>query len=397
MSAIFKIAKRELRYIATTKSRIGLLFVIPLVVFILLNVIYVKELVRDIPLAVLDEDHTELTRAITRSIDSTPTVKVLYRVSSIEEVKNLIFEGKVQGAFYYPKGMTSKIKKGGSGKVGVYINSTNIIYSNLLLKESSKVIITIASAVLLKEFESQMMTPEKAMTLVQPIKVHARSMFNPNYSYLQYLTPGLMTVLFQMIIMFAATGAINREFHNGTTDKMFETAGGKVFPVFGGKLLAYVAASLFTIVLIIGVIFPMFDIKLYGNVFYLFAFFVWFSFVSAALGLMLSSIFVDPVLALDIAFFYNSPAFVFSGFTFPVWAMPAFHQFYAAIIPYTYFLTGFLQIYQMNVPITDVLPSIISLGIFFAVGSAVTLVALKLRIKNSTEKKAALSAGTVND
>ncbi len=386
-----------MRYIATSKSRISLLFVVPIVVFIFLNVIYVKELVRDIPIAILDEDHTELTRAITRSIDATPTVKVLYKVSSIEEVKNLILEGKVQGAFYYPKGMTAKIKKGGNGKVGVYINSTNIIYSNLLLKESSNVIITIASAILLKEFESQLMTPEKAMTLVQPIKIHARSMFNPNYSYLQYLTPGLMTVLFQMIAMFAATGAINREFHDGTAKEMFETADGKVFSVFGGKLIAYVAASLFTIVLIIGVIFPMFDIRLYGSPFYLLAYFVWFSFVSVALGLMLSAIFVDPVLALDIAFFYNSPAFVFSGFTFPVWAMPAFQQFYAQIIPYTYFLTGFMQIYQMDVPIADVLPSILSLGIFFAVGAVGALAVLKLRLGKLESENMRLSTEAIND
>ena len=381
MNSIINIAYREIKYILTSKSRISLLIVIPLVVFLFLNSIYVKELVHDISIAVVDQDHSVLTRAITRSIDATATVKVVYRLSSMEEAKRLIYEGKIQGIYYYPKGMTAKIFKGGTGKMGVLINSTNIIYSNLLLKESAQVIITIASGILLKELISQPMAIEQAMALVQPIKINAKPLYNPNYNYLQYLTPGLMTVLFQMLIMFAAVGAINREFEDKTFADLLRISNGKLFPVFAGKLLAYVLASVFTIVLILVVIYPMFHIRIYGNILFLFFYFIWFAFVSASMGLMISAIFTDRVLALDIAFFYNSPAFVFSGFTFPIWAMPAFQQLYATIIPYTYFLTGFLQIYQMNVPVLDVLPSIIKLGVFFVIGLVGTILALKYQIK----------------
>ena len=60
---------------------------------------------------------------------------------------------------------------------------------------------------------------------------------------------------------------------------------------------------------------------------------------NAMLGIMISTIFKNEAIAMDVSFVYNSPAFVFSGFTFPIMAMPAFNAWYAQLIPYTHFLS----------------------------------------------------------
>ena len=52
---------------------------------------------------------------------------------------------------------------------------------------------------------------------------------------------------------------------------------------------------------------------------------------NAMLGIMISTIFKNEAIAMDVSFVYNSPAFVFSGFTFPMMAMPAFSAWYAQI------------------------------------------------------------------
>jgi ABC-2 type transport system permease protein len=121
-------------------------------------------------------------------------------------------------------------------------------------------------------------------------------------------------------------------------------------------------------------------IIVYGSFVVLFFYLLFFAFVSVSMGIMLSSIFLDKVLALDIAFFYNSPAFVFSGFTFPAWALPIYDQFYAHLIPYTHFVIGFLQLYQMNIPLNFVLPNLLNLAIFLFVGLAGSYLALRYQI-----------------
>lgn len=55
-------------------------------------------------------------------------------------------------------------------------------------------------------------------------------------------------------------------------------------------------------------------------------------------------------MAMEAAVFLTTPAFIFSGYTFPVEAMPAIHQYYAALLPSTHFITGFIKLYQMGAP-----------------------------------------------
>ena len=390
-SPILNIAKRELKYIFTTKSRIILLFVVPLVVYIFVTFIYSHQIIHNVPVAVYDEDNTELTRAITRFVDASATMKLAYRATSFNELEEMILNGEIQAAFYFPHGMTAKVKRGGSSPVNILINSTNIVYGNLLYKASSEIVITVSSGVLLKKFMMNGLTKEQAMNLVMPIRLHTRALYNPNYNYMQYLSPGLLTVLFQMILMFAGASAINIEFENKTIQNLLRESKGKPFNIILGKALAYVAVSMFPAILMLGVIFPFFGVKVYGNIIVLFVYLMYFAFVSVSLGLMLSSIFLEKVMALDIAFFYNSPAFVFSGFTFPAWALPVFNQFYGNMIPYTHFVYGFIKIYQMNTPLSYLVPHLLILGIFLAVGLGGSYFALKFQIKKLNQPAVELS------
>ncbi|MCK5857626.1 MAG: ABC transporter permease, partial [Bacteroidales bacterium] len=88
----------------------------------------------------------------------------------------------------------------------------------------------------------------------------------------------------------------------------------------------------------------------------------------------------DEVIAMDISFFYNSPAFVFSGFTFPIFGMPAFNSFYSDLIPYTYFLKAFLKLYQMNTPLHYAFPEFKALLVFCLVGFVIAYAALYVHL-----------------
>jgi len=385
ISSILNIAKRELNFIFTTRSRIILLFIVPFVVYFFVTFIYSNQIIHNVPIAIYDADNTELTRAITRFADASASMEVVYRASSIEELNELILNGDVEGAFYFPSNMTADIKRGGSSKVNVMISSRNIVFGNLLYKAASEVVITVSSAILLKKFGADGMPIVQSMNLVMPFRMHKKALYNPNYNYMQYLAPGLLTVLFQMIIMFAGTSAINIEFNEKKSNKgIFELLGiskNKILNIILGKALAYVTVSIFPALLILLVVFPLLGIIIYGNIFILFLYLIYFAFVSVSLGLMLSSILLENAIALDIAFVYNSPAFVFSGFTFPAWALPIYDQYYAQIIPYTQFIIGFLKLYQMDTPIHFVFHNLLILTIFLFVGILGSYIALRFQIK----------------
>jgi len=125
--------------------------------------------------------------------------------------------------------------------------------------------------------------------------------------------------------------------------------------------------------LIIGILFPVFGIPVFGSFWYITLLFSLAIFANIMLGMGVSAILKDEIISMDISFVYNSPAFVFSGFTFPIFGMPAFNNFIAHILPYTYFLKAFLKLYQMNTPLHYAIPEFRALLIFSLVGLLMAL------------------------
>jgi ABC-2 type transport system permease protein len=100
-----------------------------------------------------------------------------------------------------------------------------------------------------------------------------------------------------------------------------------------------------------------------------------------SIGMLISVIVSDTMLATDIALFYTAPAFVFSGYTFPRWAMPWYDQYYAWVMPYSTFLDGFVKLYQMELPFRFAYFEMSVLILFVAVTFPIAFLFLKFKIR----------------
>ncbi|MGE5365395.1 MAG: ABC transporter permease, partial [Bacteroidota bacterium] len=109
---LLNVMRREFHRIAERKTLYFLIILLPLVLFTFLSLIYVKGVVRELPVAVIDKDNSELSRLVTRSMDATSSMKIVMHAVSITEVKEGVLKGKLQGAFYIPEGFEKKLKGG---------------------------------------------------------------------------------------------------------------------------------------------------------------------------------------------------------------------------------------------------------------------------------------------
>ena len=354
--------------LARQKSARNLFVVIPLVVFFLLGAIYYKGSLREVPIAVYDNDNSTLSRTYIRFLESSPYLNVTYYLSSKDAIENAFVENEVQGVFYISKDFHKDILKNVPVQVKIYTNSTNIVFGNLLYKSAVEVTQLLSAAVVVKRIAPLGINPAKIMGTVLPIDINTKVLGNPQYNYVYYLLPGLTTVLLQMIIFLAASRAFNNEWKKNTYDKLYTTSGGKILTMILGKYLAFLVYGLGLCGLIFAIVFPVFGIPIYGNIGYLLSLLLLFLSVNILLGFGISLVIKNEIIALDVAIFYNSPAFVFSGFTFPIWAMPWFNTLYAQIMPYTHFLTGFLKIYQLDTSLHSIWPEVWRLMLFLLVG-----------------------------
>ncbi len=379
--AFLKVAQRELWRIVKGHSTRLILFYIPLVAFPLLALIYQKGALREIPVAVWDEDHSDVSRMIAQSINASASMKVTDYLSSANRPEDYFPYHKERAIFHIPKGMKHDLLKGKTVHIQVFTNSSNIVFGNILLREAYTVMGTINAGTLLKKLTASGMTPHQAMLMVMPVRVHTHSLFNPYYNYLYYLVPGLLTVLLQMVIFFVATRAFNSEINKGTFAELVQLSQGSPLNMLMGKMLAYFLMGLY-ITGLIALIFLLFHIPFQPHEIQVILLFAWFVLTNIFLGFMLSTTITDEILSLDVAFLYNSPAFVFSGFTFPVFAMPFFSSTIAQFIPYTHFLHAFFKLYQLGAPFSFALTDFYKLGLFMLVGFITSYMALRWRIKS---------------
>jgi ABC-2 type transport system permease protein len=382
--SFIKVAQREMEMISRDKFARLLLVFLPLIIYFFLAFIYIKGAMRDIPVAVYDADHTELSRTVVSMIESTAYLKVTYYLSSEDELDKFFLQHDELGVFYIPKGFTRDIYRNKSTRLAVYTNSSNIVYGNILFREAAVIAGTISAGITITRLEHAGIDHQTTMGLIMPVNTHTKIMFNPWFNYLYYLVPGLMTVLLQMFIFFVATKAFNTEINNGTFKELMRVANNSPLQMLLGKGLAYTAYGM-GVIMLIAVVYIAFGIPFMQREVELIVLFTLFTVVNIFLGFMLSTTIDDELVSLDVAFFYNSPAFVFSGFTFPLFGMPFFNSMYGQFIPYTHFLHAFFKLYQMGAPFHYVLPDLRMLSIFLIVGFVTSYVALKLRLRE--EKK----------
>ena len=386
--ALIQVIGREIKIITNRKSLYILYFVLPVCIFLLFGTIYMNSVIRGIPVAVYDEDHSELSNLITRYVASAGSMKIVHYANSIEEIKSEFRKGNIRGAFYLPHNMEKDIKSGRQVPVMLFINSKNIIISNYLLSDGSKIIKTVSGGILLKKLKSGGLMEDQAMSIVNPIKIETSVLYNPNYSYENYLVPGLSTFALMMIIIVSSVLLINSEFYHNTFNELVSLSGNKISIILAGKLIPHLAVHILNILILTGLIFPLFKIINNGSGLVLIFFMILFALVTMLAGIMVSTFINNRMLATELALFVITPAFIFSGLTFPLWAMPAVFRIIADLIPYTYFLSGYIKIAQMNAPIKYLIPDIISLTCFLALELAAIIFGFKKAILRSVHQKA---------
>ncbi|MFZ6033228.1 MULTISPECIES: ABC transporter permease [Melioribacter] len=361
--------------------------VMPFILILILNSIYKKEILRELPVAVYDCDRSELSRKLIRLIDASPSMEIIDSYVSIDMIEDGFNSGKTEAVFYIPSDFERSIKRGLQSRIIVYKNSSNIITSNLILKDASTIVKTFSAGTLLNKFEKNSMNETIAYPLVNPVKIETSSLYNPNYSYVSYLPPGLIAFTLQIAIMLSTSLIINSEFTGRAFGELILISRGNSLLIFAGKFAPYFTLYFFMTLIILFIIFPLYNIAVNGSYVVLLLLFIIFIAVNVNSGILISSLFNDQLFATELTIFINTPAFILSGYTFPVWAMPSVHKALAYSMPFTYFLEAFIKIIRAGANPSDMTSELAALIFFAIITFAAAYIALKYRINKITSEQ----------
>lgn len=378
---VFRIFIREWRRILTLPVFYWLLLVLPSVLFFLYAFIYEKEKVDNLPFAIWDEDHSAVSRKLTFMLEQTESIHITRQIQTLSELQRLILKGEVMGAAHFPARMEEHILSGLPVTITLYTNASSLVPAKLLFRNASEVIIMGGAGISLEKLIQTGMNHDKAMALVQPVRLTTYPLYNPGYNYFQYLVPGLITVALQMIIIMSCVLIFNYESKTESLQDLFALSKGSASRIVSGKVLAHLSVAWINFILFTGIIFPVFGLGQGMGIFNFFLLYTLLALACISIGLLISVIVGDTMLSMDIGLFYTAPAFVFSGYTFPRWAMPWYDQYYAWLMPYSSFLDGFVKLYQMQLPMKYAFHEISILLLFILATIPLSLMMIKLKIR----------------
>ncbi|WP_456405706.1 ABC transporter permease [Caldithrix abyssi] len=378
------IMRREWQRIKSRKTLWALILVMPFVVFFSLAPIYERQAVRELPLGVIDHDRSTLSRIIVRSLESSPTFALYGYYDDLQTVEKDFKKGKLQAAIVIPENLEKDLKSGKSAHVVFLKNSANIIVGNVAYKAAMTTLQTLSIGMEMRKFQAGGASSAQALERAHPIAIETLPLYNPFYNYETYLVGGLLPIMLQMVVLIASVLVFSSELKEGTVRELWRISEGNMLNIVVGKSLPHLFLHLSNVFLLTGIVFTIFQIPVQGSLFLLLAYLFLFVVSVFFVGLFISCLFRNNVLATEAAIFISTPAFIFTGYTFPLEAMPWLHRFYAHLLPSTYFMTGYLKIFSMGEGWHGVLPEAGALFLFLLIGFGGTLLLMFFRKRQMT-------------
>jgi ABC-type multidrug transport system permease subunit len=352
---------KELIHVVHDPTTLVLALVLPLLQLLIFGYA-INTRVEHIGTAYLDEDHGQIALRVLDALRASQDFDLVYAASSRAQLHQLIVADKVKIAVDIPPNFSTDVSSGRPVQLQVLIDGS----------DSSIADEALASATAIGSALSARFDP-RLQVMPQLIDVRPRMLFNPSLRSSNFLVPGLIGVIMQIITIFLTALAIVGERERGTLDQLLVTPIGSTGLMLG-KIVPYAAIGFVDFLGVFAAMIFIFKVPIAGNVGLLLVLAVGFLLAALGLGLLVSSIARSQLQAMLMTMGIMLPSILLSGFFFERDAMPYVMQLVGYVIPLTYFLEILRGIILRGAGLADLWPSVtamLGLGAFLLIVASV--------------------------
>jgi len=357
------IVRKEFRQISRDRRALGILVFLPGLLLVLVGYALNFD-VKNLSVAVVDEDRSPESRHFVQSLTGSEYLVHKWSLDDRSGIDRLLEEGEAQVALVIPRGFAHAMIEGKSIQVQVIVDGANANTAAIAAGYVALGIQDYSSRVL-----AQWLERHGAHILV-PIDIRPRLLFNPELKTAKYLVPGLFGLILMLSTVISTSLSVVREKELGTMEQL-KTSPLKAYEIIIGKAVPYLGIALLAATLILVLGWLMFDVSVRGSLLVLYVAIFIFLLAGLGQGLVISSVAKNQQIAFFISVFSSLlPAFLLSGFVFPLSSMPAILQVIANILPTKYFLVIVRAVILKGVGIGPVWDQFLALSLFsaFAIG-----------------------------
>ena len=351
----------EMRTIWKDEGVLIFFILVPLFYPLLYSWIYTNEVVREVPVAVVDMSHSNMSREFIRQFDASPDTRVAYYCNSLDEAKDIVGRQEAFGVIYFPTDFQTNVVRMERSRVSVFCDMSFMLYYKAIFQTATAVAGNVNAGIQVSRAGNW--TDREDEITTKPLDFDEVQMFNTTGGYGNFIIPGVLMLIIQQTLLLGvglSAGTARERSHKGSFlpddayyDGVFRTVLGRALCYF--MIYTVVAAY---VALVVPRMFSFTSLLSPGDTF-------WFM-----LPYVLSCIFFSMIVSCTIlhreniilvVVFTSVPLLFISGVSWPQSAIPEFWQWLSWLFPSTFGIRGFVRMNTMGALLGDVRTEYIAL------------------------------------
>ncbi|MGA2574036.1 MAG: ABC transporter permease [Candidatus Methanomethylicaceae archaeon] len=379
-----RIAQKDLHELSRNRLGLVMLIVMPLFMMLMVGFIYPSSgtTVSNLPIALVNEDsgygnYTVASQAFVmgvQQINSQTGLMVLSNVSNVNDLKDMIQRGDLDGGIIIPSNFSACVMSGQQATIIIMTDQSNPQISTAIQSVLTSIFNQMGT--MLAQLHVQMLNPaingSNSLAIVQPYKVQTEGVVAGNSNYFDFVAPGILAMTVMMSVMTGLPAAISMEKEIGTMDGMMVAPINRLSIILG-KTLGQTARGLLQGLIIMALAVGLFGVSIQGNILLVLGLLLLGVFSFVGLGVVITSFAKDQETAMMMMMTLMFPMMFLSGVFFPIQLMPWYMQDISKVLPLTYASDALRRVMVLGAGVPAIANDLIILIVFGAVMIAIAV------------------------
>ena len=297
-----------------------------------------------VPMVIWDQNRSQASREFISHFLGSRYFSLQGTVDNYPEMEKFIDSRRALVALMIPPDFAGRVASGKKTPVQMIVDGSDSNTATIAAGYAEVIVAAFSQDRMLLEFRRS-----GGVALVAPLELRPRVWFNADLESRNYIIPGLIAVIMMVIAALLTSLTVAREWEQGTMEQLISTPV-KASELIIGKLIPYFTIGMFDVFLAVIMGEFLFQVPLRGNVALIFAQAAIFLIGTLSLGMLISIVTKNQLLASQLAMVATFlPAFLLSGFAYPIRSMPTVLQWITYLVPAKYFVILLKGIYLKGV------------------------------------------------
>ena len=327
-----------------TRSAFSVLFLAPLVYGVYYPQPYLNQILRKLPIAVVDNDLSDLSRRIVETLDASGALSVAVRARTLAEAHTAIEGGRAFAAVEIPAGTQRDVLKGVTAHIPVYSDATYLFIFRSTASGVATAVGALTSELVSRGARSDGSLVKAKLASTSPADVLLQPIFNPVGGYASYVVPAAFVLILQQTLLIGAAML---------TGTALARAGGTFAGVLG-RGIAHLTIYLPALALYLVVLPRIYGFSTLGQLPQIFALATVFLLATSFMGQAIGAWFTRPENATILLLATSLPQFFMAGFAWPREAIPDLALAFGRIFPADSAIDGLVRVNQLGASIWEV-------------------------------------------